>query len=616
MNGKEFITILTILSLLFISAGCTQRSPVESKQPLDANKEMVVTDISAPKAINQPGYYRVVSDISLPVKPGSQNRTSGISIQSSGVTLDGMGHSIDGLLQEGMKEGGIGIRCSDYLTGITIKNFSVTKCSRGIECSGSDILIRDVTVSGNMNGIYLIDGDDSRIEGVTALDNRYGIRLLRSSNITIRDNVVRNSDFAGIEFQGSEDISIRNNTLANNRMSGVEVYGYWIRQQNVDIPVINQRVYQFYSQEWATSGGGHRISRNTITGGSNGIRLWDTRDGIVSNNVVKNTQIAGISLNKVDFSGVSDNDISDAQIGILVHNSGFNNIFSNNTLQDTGAGIQVSNSPEISSLVFGTLLLIFLKFAGIVSKVIVKICISRFLPEYPRLLAGEGKYHIFGKFHRISSAVNHHTVVSVAGAVILGGAFTYASPFRPTIAILSVFILIGAVVVVLHEAMHFLTARMYRFRVTYRLWWQGIILLIVTSFTRTVFGQPILTRIEDEEHCDRRDLAMVMLSGPLVSFCLSLSFLSLYFLKGTFSSIALVGLEMSLITAVVSFLPIRPLDGKRVLDWNFIVWAAVFSPFLLLYAYFFIYRSYILIALMIAVLVAGTGYYLVFRRKG
>ena len=85
-------------------------------------------------------------------------------------------------------------------------------------------------------------------------------------------------------------------------------------------------------------------------------------------------------------------------------------------------------------------------------------------------------------------------------------------------------------------------------------------------------------------------LALTRLAGPVVSVLLSLVFLLLYLMKGTFASLALMGLEMSLLTALVTFLPISPMDGERVFKWNKLVWIVVFVPILLAYGYFIILR--------------------------
>ena len=105
-----------------------------------------------------------------------------------------------------------------------------------------------------------------------------------------------------------------------------------------------------------------------------------------------------------------------------------------------------------------------------------------------------------------------------------------------------------------------------------------------------MFGQPVRTEVVHGESFDMKILALTRLAGPVVSVLLSLVFLLLYLMKGTFASLALMGLEMSLLTALVTFLPISPMDGERVFKWNKLVWIVVFVPILLAYGYFIILR--------------------------
>ncbi len=54
---------------------------------------------------------------------------------------------------------------------------------------------------------------------------------------------------------------------------------------------------------------------------------------------------------------------------------------------------------------------------------------------------------------------------------------------------------------------------------------------------------------------------------------------------GTYASLAWTGLNMSLLTAVVSFIPLFPMEGERVYKWNKLVWLMVFIPIALAYGY-------------------------------
>ena len=115
-------------------------------------------------------------------------------------------------------------------------------------------------------------------------------------------------------------------------------------------------------------------------------------------------------------------------------------------------------------------------------------------------------------------------------------------------------------------------------------------MFLTTSILGSIVGQPVRTAIEREDEYEKKILALIMLAGPLVSLVLSASFLLLYLMKGPYSSLAMIGLDMSLLTALVSFLPISPMEGERVFKWNKLVWVVVFVPVLLAYCYFLIFQ--------------------------
>jgi hypothetical protein len=144
--------------------------------------------------------------------------------------------------------------------------------------------------------------------------------------------------------------------------------------------------------------------------------------------------------------------------------------------------------------------------------------------------------------------------------------------------------------VIVPKAIQYIVAGKKGILAQYRLWWGGILIMLFTTVIfRYVFGQPVRTEIDREDECDKKNLATVMLAGPLVSILLSSIILELYLMKGTYASLGLMGLEMSLLTAVVTFLPISPMEGERVYLWNKIVWALIFFPVLFMYSYFLLF---------------------------
>jgi phosphate transport system substrate-binding protein len=172
----------------------------------------------------------------------------------------------------------------------------------------------------------------------------------------------------------------------------------------------------------------------------------------------------------------------------------------------------------------------------------------------------------------------HHWVgISLIGALVLGGGFYYASsPSQFEMFTLGMYILISIIVLVSHETMHYFTAKKLGIDVKYRLWVWGIIVILTSAILKNVVGQPVFTEL-DEEKTDIKLQALVMLSRPLTTILLSIPFVILW-LNEANSEYAFLLLEISVVTSLIAFLPISPLDGEKVVKWNKLVWLAIFLP--------------------------------------
>jgi hypothetical protein len=190
---------------------------------------------------------------------------------------------------------------------------------------------------------------------------------------------------------------------------------------------------------------------------------------------------------------------------------------------------------------------------------------------------------------KISFLLKNNIAVSLLGASVFGGAFTYLSSLGNKIEVFALLTFVGGIVMIVPRVVQYLAANKMGMSAEYRLWWGGmIVVFLTTSVLGNVFGQPVRTAIDREDEYEKKKLALIMLAGPLVSLILSASFLMLYMMRGTYASLAWTGLNMSLLTALVSFMPISPMEGERVFKWSKLVWVVVFIPILLVYGYFFI----------------------------
>ncbi len=181
------------------------------------------------------------------------------------------------------------------------------------------------------------------------------------------------------------------------------------------------------------------------------------------------------------------------------------------------------------------------------------------------------------KKERYIRVFQHWIAVSVIAAIVLAGGFYYAySPAQFEISAAVMFLIVGSCVVISHEVMHYFAARRYGMDVKFRLWNWGIIVIIISSIMRFTIGQPVFIEF-DEEKADIRKQALVMLSRPFTTIILSLPFVILFLQNETNSEYAFLLLEISVVTSLIAFMPLSPLDGEKVFKWNRWVWLTIFA---------------------------------------
>jgi len=92
--------------------------------------------------------------------------------------------------------------------------------------NSTNITVRDVTLTNNVQGVLFAYTDNSRIGNVNASDNRNGIYLYRSSNNTLADNTAsKNYNYGIYLLSFSSNNTLLNNSVSNNRYSsGICLY--------------------------------------------------------------------------------------------------------------------------------------------------------------------------------------------------------------------------------------------------------------------------------------------------------------------------------------------------------------------------------------------------------
>ena len=167
-------------------------------------------------------------------------------------------------------------------------------------------------------------------------------------------------------------------------------------------------------------------------------------------------------------------------------------------------------------------------------------------------------------------------VISLCFAIVNGG--------RDANAILSILpiVMVGVGAgFILHELGHKFVSMKYGYWAEFKLWPQGLIFALITSFFGFVFAAPGAVYTYANYMTDEIN-GKISIAGPVVNIALALVFLAIAtaVYKSAFYSytsllifiICSVGYSINSFLAVFNLLPIGNLDGSKVMHWNFGIW--------------------------------------------
>ena len=134
---------------------------------------------------------------------------------------------------------------------------------------------------------------------------------------------------------------------------------------------------------------------------------------------------------------------------------------------------------------------------------------------------------------------------------------------------------------ILHELGHKFVSMQYGYWAEFKLWPQGLLLALITSFFGFVFAAPGAVYTYANYMTDEIN-GKISIAGPIVNIALALVFLAIAtaIYPSVFSSdtsllifyISAVGYSINSFLAVFNLLPIGNLDGSKVLSWNIGIW--------------------------------------------
>ncbi|MBQ2354058.1 MAG: site-2 protease family protein [Methanobrevibacter sp.] len=167
-------------------------------------------------------------------------------------------------------------------------------------------------------------------------------------------------------------------------------------------------------------------------------------------------------------------------------------------------------------------------------------------------------------------------VISLCFAIVQGG--------RNTDVILSILpiVMVGVGAgFILHELGHKFVSMKYGYWAEFKLWPQGLIFALITSFFGFVFAAPGAVYTYANYMTDEIN-GKISIAGPIVNIILALIFLAIataVYPDALYSeNIALIfiicatGYSINSFLAVFNLLPIGNLDGSKVLTWNVGIW--------------------------------------------
>lgn len=129
----------------------------------------------------------------------------------------------------------------------------------------------------------------------------------------------------------------------------------------------------------------------------------------------------------------------------------------------------------------------------------------------------------------------------------------------------------------LHELAHKVMAIRFGQVAEFRADYGMLGLAIVASLAGFLFAAP--GAVHHRGRITVRENGIIALAGPLTNVALAVVFLPVWlFFGGFLGSVGGLGVLINVLLAGFNMIPFGPLDGKTVLRWNKLVFAAVFAP--------------------------------------
>ena len=126
----------------------------------------------------------------------------------------------------------------------------------------------------------------------------------------------------------------------------------------------------------------------------------------------------------------------------------------------------------------------------------------------------------------------------------------------------------------LHELAHKFVAQHYGCAAEFRAWDQLLYLAVgLAIFIGFIFAAPGAVMISGM--ITRKENGLISAAGPATNYVLAMLFLGLLHLLPQWANVFATGFSINIWLGMFNLIPFGPLDGKKVFDWNKVVWGGM-----------------------------------------
>ena len=187
--------------------------------------------------------------------------------------------------------------------------------------------------------------------------------------------------------------------------------------------------------------------------------------------------------------------------------------------------------------------------------------------------------------------------LGLSGGLNLVKEFEKISPDMLALTFIVAIIIVG-LSFVLHELAHKFTAMRYGYWAEFRKNTQMLLIAVVIAVvTGIVFAVPGVTLINTGgREMSKKERGVISVVGPLTNLILAVPFfcvmvagvmvggegIGVFTVPGFLFFLGMIGFQVNAMLAFFNMLPVGPLDGKKILSWNPVVFAALIAVSLLI----------------------------------